>query len=408
MKLQNHKDRAHAILSPSSIKRALKCPGSVVLAELLPKKEEAPSEYALEGTKAHELAEFFLQHLLNGTKGVLAKSAPQSEEMLYYCKEYADFVYELYQKFAAAHTEVKWEVEARVKYTDLVWGTADFVAVGKNKVGGWRALIVDLKYGKGIDVEAEDNEQLKTYGLCVEKSLLPEKEYLEKAFIYIYQPRVGDEPWSRWVAEKEVVSKWRAEVFSLQALVEGIFEDESPLTAAMAHLNAEGLDHCRFCPVKPTCPEFRKEMNKGALTVLNDAPDLKVDATLLGTHSLVEVYNKKKAIEHFLKDAEHELLMRMQKGEKVDGLKLVESRRSRKWIKDEDAVYAKLKELGCKRAYRKSLVTIGEVEKQLGKDKSLLADITELSEAKLQIAPVDDKRQAVAIVAPSDLLTVME
>lgn len=52
--MKNHKERAHAILSPSSMHRIVKCLGSVFLSEGI---EQPESEYAAEGTLAHEIAE---------------------------------------------------------------------------------------------------------------------------------------------------------------------------------------------------------------------------------------------------------------------------------------------------------------------------------------------------------------
>ena len=51
---KGHSDRAHALLSPSSMHRIMKCPGSVKLSEGI---EQPESEYAKEGTLAHECAE---------------------------------------------------------------------------------------------------------------------------------------------------------------------------------------------------------------------------------------------------------------------------------------------------------------------------------------------------------------
>ena len=50
----NHKDRAHALLSASSAHRWLACPPSAVAAAAY---ENTSSEYAAEGTMAHEVAE---------------------------------------------------------------------------------------------------------------------------------------------------------------------------------------------------------------------------------------------------------------------------------------------------------------------------------------------------------------
>ena len=53
-----HADRAHASLGASSASRWMACPGSVRLSEGMP---NISSDYAREGTAAHELAEMCLR-----------------------------------------------------------------------------------------------------------------------------------------------------------------------------------------------------------------------------------------------------------------------------------------------------------------------------------------------------------
>ena len=54
MKLNDHKSRAHALLSASSAHRWLACPPSAVAAEAYPAQD---TEYTREGTLAHKVAE---------------------------------------------------------------------------------------------------------------------------------------------------------------------------------------------------------------------------------------------------------------------------------------------------------------------------------------------------------------
>ena len=54
-KLANHTNRSHAVLSASSSSRWLACPPSAQLCAALP---DTVTDYALEGTCAHELAEY--------------------------------------------------------------------------------------------------------------------------------------------------------------------------------------------------------------------------------------------------------------------------------------------------------------------------------------------------------------
>lgn len=57
-----HKDRTHAVLSASSSKQWLNCPPSAKLNAEIP---DITTEYAKEGTDAHELAEYKVNQLLD-------------------------------------------------------------------------------------------------------------------------------------------------------------------------------------------------------------------------------------------------------------------------------------------------------------------------------------------------------
>ena len=59
--MANHTNRSHAVLSASSSSRWLACPPSAQLCAALP---DTVTDYALEGTCAHELAEYKVQKLL--------------------------------------------------------------------------------------------------------------------------------------------------------------------------------------------------------------------------------------------------------------------------------------------------------------------------------------------------------
>jgi hypothetical protein len=177
---------------------------------------------------------------------------------------------------------------------------------------------------------------------------------------------------------------------------------------AIKLLNAEGLDHCRFCLYKPWCPEFAKEVENKTLIVLNNAEPLLPDLNKTPTEQLVKMFKAKKAIETCLKDAEHILLTRGLKGEDIGDLKVVAGQSRRKWIDDEKKVYAVLKANGCTRAYRKSLITLGEAEKQIKNGKEVLAEVTIKSEPKNQLTTSDDKRPALSGTKALDLLTTIE
>lgn len=150
----------HSEHGASSCKRWWTCPGSVDLSRGIP---DETSVYAAEGTAAHELAALCLasgQDAIEYTGrtvagfNVDADMAEAVQVYLDHCRVIlrtsADVVHHIEHRFTLASLDPP----------APMYGTADFVA----SYGGW-LWVVDLKYGQGVQVEAEGNPQLKYYAL---------------------------------------------------------------------------------------------------------------------------------------------------------------------------------------------------------------------------------------------------
>ncbi len=82
----------------------------------------------------------------------------------YYDEEFEAYVdnYVLYVRSQIGEGDTPY-FEQRVDFSEWVpdgFGTADVVIMSENKV-----RVIDLKFGKGVAVDAEDNPQLRLYGL---------------------------------------------------------------------------------------------------------------------------------------------------------------------------------------------------------------------------------------------------
>jgi hypothetical protein len=157
----------HSHVGASSMKRVVYCPVSVFLSHDLEGKE---SKYASEGTIAHELAEIRLAEILEGKKFTPLEKLnearkgknekPFNAEMDRHGKGYAEFCFSKVKSYMTAEHNFRYKIEAKL-VGDLdrhMFGTVDFVFLYTDPTTKLTHLIVvDYKYGRGVEVEKEEN-----------------------------------------------------------------------------------------------------------------------------------------------------------------------------------------------------------------------------------------------------------
>ena len=225
----------HALLSASSSKRWLSCTPSARLEEQF-RDEAGGSVYAEEGTAAHALAEHKLKKALKRRS-----KRPVSD---YHCDEMEECT-DGYVAYAMEQVELARQecadpvvlIEQRLDYSAYVpegFGTGDLLIVADKVL-----TVIDLKYGKGVAVEAEWNPQMMLYGLGA-LELFDALYDIEIIRMTIYQPRL------------ESVSTWEISVKDLMEWVEMELKPKAVLA-----IKGEGEFHsgdwCRFCKAKNTC-----------------------------------------------------------------------------------------------------------------------------------------------------------
>lgn len=366
----------HAKLSASSAFRWINCPGSVALADQLP--APGSSAYADEGTLAHALAELKLRKFL-GDVGDYDKELAQIQANEYYngeMEEATDFYAETVQEhLAAAGADAELMIEQQFSLTNWVpegFGTSDAVIIGGNVIE-----VIDLKYGKGIKVDAVNNPQLRLYGLGA-SALFGDLYDFDTVRTTIIQPRLDH------VSTEEQ---------PLKELLLWAEEDVAP-RATMALEGTDYLatgDWCRFCPAKAVCRK-RAEYNLELARDEFKAPPLLTD------EEIGEVLRRAEEIQKWTSDIQDYALEQALAGKHFDGWKLVEGRSNRKYADDLKVAEA-LVAAGYDEAmlYERKLYGITAMEKIVGKKKltTTLGDLIIKPAGKPVLVPESDKREAI-------------
>lgn len=232
----------HAILSPSSGSRWTICTPSARLEAALP---ERSSTYAEEGTLAHRLSELLIKRKLRRiheeefTEQMDAIEIDKyySAGMLDYCEQFACYVIQVYMTVKKFNRSAQLFTEVKVRMNPIVpesFGTADILIV----CDGW-TVFIDLKYGQGVPVYAEENKQLLLYALGA--MLTFEGVYtFDKVTMSIYQPKLDN------------ISTWEQSAGDIMEWAELELKEQAAEAWAGRGEFAPGT-HCQFCLAKPNC-----------------------------------------------------------------------------------------------------------------------------------------------------------
>lgn len=319
-----HSARAHARLAPSAAHRWMACPGSVRASEGL----GSESTFAAEGTAAHELAARCLstgedpaEHLgkvidTQHADGALfvdgeadgVRTFAVDEEMVDGVALYVGSVESLIPQSGAYELDVEQRLDMTHIHPDI-YGTGD--AVVYQEKAGW-LHVVDLKYGKGVVVEPEENPQLLLYGAGAARRY--HNRLLNGVTLHVVQPRAPH--------HYGPVRSWPTDLISLMEF-EDVLGDAARRTADPDAPLVPG-DHCRFCPALPVCPAARKAAAEAARAEFDEPAGLSGE-------DLAAVLKEADFIGTWVKSVQEYAHAEAVAGRMPPGFKLVAKRASRKW-----------------------------------------------------------------------------
>lgn len=374
----------HAVLSASSSHRWTKCTPA---ARLELEFDDNESSAAAEGSAAHALAEHKLRRALK-MRSKKPVSPFDCDEMDEYTDVYVDFVLEQLELAKQSCSDPLVLIEEHLDFSKYVpdgFGTGDVVLISDKTLH-----IIDMKYGRGLLINAEHNSQMMLYSLGA-LEIYDSLYDIDEVSMTIFQPR------------RDNVSTWTIPVDELRDWA----ENELRLKAELA-FKGEGEycpgDWCTFCRAAVKCRARADEKLKLAQSEFRLPP-------LLSDAEIEDVLGKLNDITKWANDLlTYATDAALNHGKEWSGYKIVAGRSVRKF-KDEDTVAEVAKANGYKDIYSQSLITLTEFEKLMGKAKfnEVLGDFVYKPPGKPTLVPVSDKRPAINVSnATNDFNEIME
>ena len=374
----------HALLGPSSANMWMACTPSARLGEGL---EDKDSDHAREGTLAHRIGELYLRNRwedadIDEDMAAIKMDPMYSGEMEEHMESYAAFIEERMADAKAHCADPRIFIEQTVRFDEYVpegFGTSDAIIISDGLID-----VIDLKYGSGIPVSAENNPQMRIYALGCYLAL--SWAYESKTIrMTIFQPRL-DSISTALMTETELL-EWA--------------EKELKPKAALAW-EGKGEFHpsestCKWCKVAATCRANRDYQLELAKMDFRDPP-------LLSAEEVAEVLSKLPSLMAWTDRVKaYALDAAVNHGTSFPGFKVVEGRSNRKYS-DTEAVAAALRKVGFKVAdiYKpRELLGLTAMEKLVGKKRfgELAGQYIIKPEGAPTLVPETDKRPPINTAA---------
>jgi len=302
------------VVGGSTAKRVIACPGSVALCAAMPPKPS--SKYADEGTLLHNVMDIILstgqtpESCIGMKYGDIKLTDELINEKVYPALRALDEI--------DPNKEMEYATETRVGFGDFlpdVFGSTDLLGRINR-----RAFILDWKFGSGVAVDAEENDQLMFYAAAAMRT--PEVQWVfddcdEIECIIVQPPSV-----KRWVTTTKRIKEFETD---LKAAVKIAAKPNAPLFAG---------EHCRWCAAKPTCPMMTGAVERA----------LHAQLDILDVAQIASYLKKADMLEQWIADVRGLAHQVLDAGKPVPGYKLVAKRAIRQWVDEDQALVAMMNE----------------------------------------------------------------
>ena len=397
---------SHSRLSPSGSKRYTLCPASVLRGEAYPEGPESPS--AREGTRAHQLLETCLTEMKQPSKipvltDELGEWSPDAA-MVQHIQDCIDYIggqqIKMFPSDVLSEKQVDPEIITKCPEQK---GTVDIQIISTHR----RKLeIADLKYGQGIKVDPEDNTQLVLYAAGALAEHLEEGTAtpFDEIICTIMQPRIPDPRGTN-----------RSVTYTVEGLIEKAKEIGAAGNLALSGFGpaVPGEEQCRFCNARGDCAERREwvlQSSGVAFGPVDEKPpeelrdellaaaNTETEPSSLTNEALSSILDSIPALEAYIRDMKAEAQRRLERGQKIPGFKLVQGKRSRSWVKEEDDIRKWLKSAKVKVSdfEKKSLLGIAALRALVPEHKrDKFDELWEWSQGRPMVAHETDERPAI-------------
>ena len=372
----------HARLSPSAAVRWMVCPGSIALADHFP---DTPSFAASEGTFAHTIREKCL------------KSGDDAVDLVGYSETVDDWVFEWkLEDCDLLQRGIDWireqpgrkMIEHRVDLS--AWMPGQFGTLDTAIIHGDLLIAFDLKWGRGVTVQAENNPQLMLYaaGLWSE---LEDRKNIKRVLLVIDQPRGQAGTWREWECGIDHVLQFAEEAAAAAKLTE---DPDAPLK-----VSANG---CQFCTVasNAACPEMHRFCSDLlGIDFEKEVVQLpQIDQLTPERRSLV--IENAPIVKKWLESIHTLTLDNALKGEPTPGFKAVPTLGDRSWINEESAEEFWKDKMPAKDIYNQKLKSPAQMEKVAGtRNWKKAQELIHRPEGKPALVPLSDPREPIMPLA---------
>lgn len=381
-------DYPHSKLGPSGAHRWMRCAGSAVL----------------ETQAAFVPREF---------------SGEVDDEMVEYVQEYVDAIRQYADGADVFLVERKLDIGHILGHDENgkpQGGHGDVCIVTD---GGEELQLHDLKYGRGVEVFAEDNEQLLLYALGLLRllELLIDTSKVKRARLVIHQPRIKSGP-DEWDLPIEDLLAFGDVARDKAKLCNDLVAEGPDAGGPLEEYLVPGEKQCRFCKAKAVCPALQRQVSKDVFddfdVIANPDETAAPRAVPTESRRLGTLMDRLDLIEDWCRAVRSKGEAETLAGNPPIGAdgpyKVVRGRKGNTAWLDTDAAEDALKRMRLRQdeMYSMKLITPTAAKKLLkGQPKRLatIADLYHQPDGKLHVTKASDKRAA---VEPNDCMDDFE